>query len=161
MKNKKKPILKIILGIFATLVIIITGILIYSFKETAKSEEMWAFRETLDDTYFLAEDAVMSCIFEGDLENAFSCKKADINKKIEDTKLRVSSYVLKNEDSNDLRKIVMENVTVIEDILRINAELDPENKDTFVPLSNELFDKKKKLMSNRKKIIDILDKYYD
>lgn len=157
-KSKKN----IIIGIILTFIISIIAVIVYAFYDAGKSEEIWAFRDKLDETFFPIRDEVESCIFgEKEEKGRLICNKESFENQLENTKLTLSNYQPKHTDTQNLKRKVIESISILEEIIATNDKLSPNDNNNFIKLSNHLFDEKEKLEQNKKEIHKILDKYYN
>ncbi|MBM6649647.1 hypothetical protein [Bacillus sp. RIT 809] len=156
-KSKKN----IVIGIILTFIISLIAVVVYAFYDSGKSEEMWAFRDELDKTFFPIRNEVESCIFLGTTEKNFTCNKDDIESRLKDSSLTLSKYDPKYSDTKKLKNKIIESITILEEAIETNDKISPNDKENFVKSSDELFNVQKKLNENKKEIHEILDKYYN
>ncbi|MCA1027331.1 hypothetical protein LCM23_14620 [Cytobacillus kochii] len=147
----------IVLGI--VILLIAGGIGIWAYTYTKASNEVQSFKVILDNFYQPIEDEVYACIFDGD-ETEYNCLQKDVEDQIKDVKLKVSSFIIKHDDVAQLKAKVGTNLLLLEEIIKVNNKIDADDEETFMDLSNKLYEHKERLETNNQEIHDILSEYY-
>lgn len=160
-KKSKKPW---IFGIIGVIALIAIGIAIYDYYNTQRANEMWAFRDTLDKTFFPVQDEIDSCVFTGTEEEqqkkGYKCQTQDLLDRNQETKDRISAYEVKSDDAKQLKNEVLNGVAIINHILKDNGPIVQTDTKALIEQTSNLVDDKTDLNKNSKKIYNILIQYY-
>ncbi|NHC43060.1 hypothetical protein G6549_24495 [Bacillus sp. MM2020_1] len=167
-KRSKKPF---VLGTLAVLVIAVIAVIIFAQHDTKQKEEMWAFRDTLDKSYFPLRDEFEACVYPSKTTSKdYNCYKQDILEQYQQVKEHISSYEVTSDDAKKLKNEVLNGLDIIN---KTTKDLDASdsskktgtlNSDEVRELVNnigKLTDDKKDFYKNADKIYNILvPKYY-
>lgn len=158
-KNQKRKQFGLDLGTIAVIGIFI-GISIHN--QTKQSEEVWAFRETLDEVYFPVEDAISACVYSnGDVED-YDCTVLGLSEQAQEAKERVTAYEVTSDDAKMLKNHVLNGVGVIQHIVETNnEEVDDNDTAALAEQISNMTDDKEKFDKAHGKIADLLNQYYE
>jgi hypothetical protein len=170
-KRSKKPY---IFGGLFILVIAIIGLTIYVQQDTKQKEEIWAFSDTLDQTYFPLRDEFEACVYpektDKDETNNYDCIKLDILETNQEVRERINNYEVTSDDAKKLKNEVLNGIDLIDKISKeLEASDEFENKEDITAEDaskiaeniGDLTRSEKDFDKNYKKIIGILvPEYY-
>lgn len=148
----------LIIGI-SVIIVIGVGISIWASSFTKKSEEIQSFKVIFDNSYMPIENDINTCIFEK-TDDEYECNRDDIISKITDTKLQASSFIVKYDDTAVFKSEVLNSLSLLDEIIKINQKMEGNDTDSFSELSNDLIEKQESLKKSQTQIDKILSEYY-
>lgn len=161
MSDKKKSKKKIILSILGVLVVVFGIVIAIGVHFLNQSEEVWAFRDTLDTVYFPIEKEIAACVYDDGDSKDYNCLVQELSNKIQEAKERITAYEVSSDDAKKLKNEVLNGIAVIEHISEHNVEVDPNDTTAIAKEISDLTNDMEDFYSNHEKISNILNEYYE
>ncbi|SFE90699.1 hypothetical protein SAMN05428981_11012 [Bacillus sp. OV194] len=160
-----------ILGTLAVLVVAVIALVVYEQKDKKQKEEVWAFRDTLDKTYFPFRDEYESCVYPKKDSKKYDCYKMDLTERSEKLRERINNYEVSSDDAKNLKNEVLNGIDIIdktskdldvsEQVGSKKGKLSADEVADIADNTSNLMDDKEAFFKNAEKIYDILvPKYY-
>ncbi|HZG72585.1 MAG TPA: hypothetical protein VEY51_13690, partial [Chondromyces sp.] len=169
-KRSKKPF---IFGFFGVLLVAVIAVGVYIQHDTKQKEEMWAFRDTLDQTYFPLREEFEACVYpeNSSSKEEYDCYVLDLLERNQEVRERISAYEVSSEDAKKLKNEVLNGLDIInrttdhlddnDGIVDKNGTLTSDEAKTLAENISNLKEDEKDFYDNADRIYDIfVPKYY-